>query len=116
MVNIKGDKWLFVDVDDTLIAYEWPSELEKDTILIDNNGWQQRVLPRKEHIKILKTFKFLGYNVCVWSLTGAYWPEKIVKELKIEEYVDITMSKPLFLMDDQPVENQSWKRIYKELK
>lgn len=117
MVKFENDKSLFVDCDDTLVLYdddEWEGHKEYDsTILIDNNGYMQRVLPHYRHIQMIKRFKFLGYKVVVWSLTGAWWAEKVVKTLGIENYVDMVMSKPLFHCDDQEdVRVIVGKRIY----
>lgn len=118
MITFDNNKSIFSDVDDTLIMYTFPIEFAHRTITIDNNGWKQTVLPHYEHIEMLKRFKFLGYKVVVWSATGSQWAEKITKELGLEPYVDICMSKPGYYVDDLHghADDILGKHIYKAVK
>lgn len=111
------EKILAVDCDDTLVLYEdneWEGHKDFDqTIVIDNNGYSQRVMPHYKHIAMVKRFKFLGYKVIVWSGTGGWWARKVVETLGLELYVDMTMSKPLFHCDDSDkIEAIVGRRIY----
>lgn len=116
MVKFENDKSLFVDVDDTLIIYDPPEHLRSQAIIMDNGGFKQEVLIHKKHVELIRRFKFLGYKVVVWSKTGAFWAEKIVKELGLENDVDMVMSKPLYFVDDRKeLDAIVGKHIYREI-
>jgi len=116
VVKLDNDKLLMVDVDSTLFMYDWPESMNDKVIYINNNGWQQPVVLNTNHIELIKKFKWLGYGVVIWSLTGSAWAAKAAKICGLEEYVDLVMSKPLFYCDDLKAEDILGKRIYKELK
>jgi hypothetical protein len=115
-MRIKNDKVMMCDVDETLVIYNWPKDREGETVEITNNGITKRLLPFFAHVELIKKFKFLGYDVVVWSMTGEAWANKIVEALELKDYVTLTMSKPMFYTDDQPCENWMGTRIYKDNK
>jgi hypothetical protein len=120
MIQFPCKPTLYCDCDDTLIfwspndkeklekegiAITCPTslELDEDGILVQKGNWTQTVLPHKKHIEQLKTFKSRGHIVVVWSAGGADWASAAVKALKLEQYVDLCISKPTWVMDDLPV-------------
>jgi FMN phosphatase YigB (HAD superfamily) len=122
MITIKG-KTAFFDLDSTLI--EWrPSEDRKEvegtecewrfqTLAVDGETGrliykevkQEDVfIPIQSNIDQLMEHKRRGHKVIVWSAGGAEWAEKAVKMLGIEDYVDLSIDKPLSIYDDKPFE------------
>ena len=51
-------------------------------------------------IRFLKNLKRQGYTIVVWSAASGSWASRVVKQLNLEQFVDITMSKPEFCVDD----------------
>jgi hypothetical protein len=90
------------DVDDTLVIWNIPPGREKDCILFNSFGTGEWLLPHQPHIKMLKQFRARGHKVIVWSQGGAQWAAEVVKTLKLEEFVDVAMTKPKWIIDDLP--------------
>lgn len=99
------------DCDDTLVRWIWDQnekeELRhklvkfhiKNIVYHTSHVW---LLPNEEVITNLKLNKTTGSSIIVWSAGGYSWAEEVVKVLKLEEYVDIIMSKPSMYVDDLP--------------
>lgn len=52
------------------------------------------------HVELLKQHKARGMFIIVWSKAGAQWANAVVKKLKLEEYVDLILTKPDKYCDD----------------
>lgn len=114
MVVETNENIVCFDVDDTLVIWTIPPGREKECILFDSFGVPEWLLPHKHHIKLLKQFKARGQKVIVWSQGGAQWAEAVVKTLKLEDYVDVVMAKPKWVIDDLPA--ATWmQRTYLDL-
>lgn len=121
MFVMKCNQTVFCDVDDTLVMWNTtPEQLaeygvevtcpistyydedgEQKTI----EGWKQMLLPHRYHIEQLKKHKMRGHTIVVWSAGGWDWAEAAVRALKLEQYVDLVLSKPTWTYDDlQPSE------------
>lgn len=124
----------FFDVDDTLVMWNATQqeldargvwfECPPSTWTVDPTdphsvpapvpAWQERLLPHRYHIEQLKKHKIRGHTIVVWSAGGYDWAAAVVKALKLEEYVDLVISKPIWAYDDlQPNEfipKVSWKK------
>lgn len=104
---------IMFDVDDTLVMHEISEEMPGDVYVKDPYDNKDNLLRTHErHVKLLKDFKARGYTVCVWSAAGAPWAKAVVDALKLEEYVDIVMSKPLKYVDDLPANEILGSRLY----
>ncbi len=102
------------DVDDTLVMWNIPVGHEGKTKLFNNFGYAEWLLPHEAHIKLLKQFKVRGQFVIVWSQGGHQWATEVVKHLGLEEWVDLVMAKPKWIVDDLPP--SAWmKRSYLDL-
>lgn len=108
---------VFFDCDDTLVMWSpTPEQSEKDGVdfecpgsfaMIDGElkpspSWKTRLVPHKKHIEQLKLHKMRGHTVVVWSAGGWDWAEAVVKTLKLEQYVDLVINKPIWAYDDLP--------------
>ena len=114
MQVIENENSVFFDVDETLVMWNVPIGREGETILFDNFGYAQWLLPHQHHIKLLKSFKVRGQFVVVWSQGGYQWAREVVKCLGLTEYVDLVMTKPKWIVDDLPP--GAWtKRSYMDL-
>jgi len=116
MIVIPGNNIVFFDVDDTLILWSPTQEqLEKygiditcDKSMIPNwksepvpsGVWITRIVPHNVHIEELKKYKMRNHTVVVWSAGGYNWAKIAVKALKLEDYVDLVISKPTWIYDD----------------
>lgn len=107
---IESDMTLFVDVDNTLVSVRTKEEVPLD--------WQERgPLPNtfwlkisdeeywvvyQKHIDFLKKSKLREHVVFVWSAGGHEWAKRVVDILYLNEWVDVVMSKPRWVVDDLP--------------
>ena len=106
MKVIKSHRIVFIDVDDTLVIWDWkdisPDGIGLITVSDPVSGFTQQLLPHERHINLLKQFKARGHTVVVWSQGGYSWADTVVKALGLEELVDVVMSKPDWYIDDIP--------------
>ena len=110
MVVVDSDKVAFFDVDDTLILWDYKGEAEEYVQI-----GEERVVPHKKHIEILKQFHSRGQMVVVWSQGGWRWAETVVEKLGLKEYVDVVMCKPAWYFDDIPAKEWMGKRYYEDM-
>ncbi len=120
MITIPGDKVVYVDCDDTLVFWS-SSEEDKSkygaveftcpgSMVYDTDGseigyageWTERLLPNWPQIEELRKFKIRGYKIVLWTQSGAAWAEAIAKTLKMENIVDVCITKPTYIFDDLP--------------
>lgn len=131
MIVIPCKQATFFDVDDTLVMWNaTPEELEARgvdfecpgaLVTIDEDGtesfapaWKQRLLPHRYHIEQLIKHKQRGHTIIVWSAGGYDWAAAVVKALKLENYVDLVISKPTWFYDDLMPDEFMGKRYYKK--
>jgi hypothetical protein len=91
------DKVKPFDVDHTLIFNSKPGI----TFFNPNVCSEEIAAPHEKHIRLLKRFKEEGYGILVWSHSGAEYTENVIKELKLEKYVDVVAGKPDEYIDDE---------------
>jgi hypothetical protein len=92
----------FFDVDNTLAIHnvDPESELGKHIIEIPAPRGIVKVVPHLEHIALIKQLYSQGLGVVVWSAGGAEWAATVIKALKLEDFVDLVISKPQWVIDD----------------
>ena len=100
MKVISGNKFVYFDVDDTLV--DWNNRDTEDALPFANpdNGCVWMLEPKWNVIKKLKEHKRRGDTVIVWSQGGWDWCKEVVTTLKLEDYVDAVMTKPHAYYDD----------------
>lgn len=110
-----GEQVVVCDVDDTLIMYDLSKHPGATTQVIVNPYSKMGIdiVPNKKNINTLIKFKKLGYFVIVWSRTGKLWAEEVVRELGLSEFVDQTLCKPLFYIDDKDAETWIGDRVWR---
>jgi hypothetical protein len=94
---------VMIDCDDTLVMWDLPDGMKINDdrlITVRCRGYEERCLPNKYNINLLKKYATRGHAVVVWSGGGADWAEAVVSTLGIGEYVDVIMGKPQYFIDD----------------
>jgi len=114
MITLKCDQPTYFDVDDTLVSWGYNSAPIDGAVEIVCNGFSQFLIPHKKHIEQLKAHKARGHTIVVWSQGGWQWAEAVVKGLGLEKFVDLCISKPLWIYDDLPAEAFMPKNIWKK--
>lgn len=108
MQVIKTHRVIFVDVDDTLVIWDWKEfDPEGKTLVSIENpeaNCTELVMPHNRHVQLIRQFKARGHTIVVWSQGGWSWAESVVKTLGIENLVDFVMDKPNWYIDDLPAE------------
>jgi len=90
----------YFDVDDTLVEWEESGEGDDRIAIQMGNYWSHKKVIRI-HVEELIRQKKSGTHIVVWSAGGSKWAEACVKALKIEEYVDVILTKPDRIYDDK---------------
>jgi hypothetical protein len=100
----------YYDVDDTLIMRtgQVPGAMEMKTER--GSIW---VKPHQPHCDIIKELHAQGITIIVWSAGGSDHAARAVKLLGLEQYVDVCLEKPHWVIDDKPVDNWMPKAGYK---
>lgn len=104
MKQIRNDNVIFFDVDDTLAVWGQDHNRPGKGKVAFKDPYTPITFylkPHHVHIRLLKQFKGRGFTVIVWSKHGDRWGVEVVKKLKLEEHVDIVMSKPEKYVDDR---------------
>lgn len=115
MKIVEGSKLIYFDVDDTLVM--WDTYGEQDSLVEfsnpDDSSFKWYLKPNIGTIEMLKQHKREGYTVVVWSQGGWDWVQEVVKTLKLEEYVDLCITKPNIYVDDLHCEKwmTNWRKI-----
>lgn len=93
---------VFFDCDDTLVMWDLGKYPDREDLKLEFNcyGVSYYLLPHIEHIERLKKHKSNGNIVVVWSASGSAWAKQVVDVLKLNQYVDIVISKPTWYYDD----------------
>lgn len=104
MEVFQGNRTVYFDVDDTIMEWKQCDSNDPDACQIENNGFIFYKRPIMIHVQELKNQKMAGNTVVVWSAGGARWAEAVIKALKLEQYVDVVLTKPDFYYDDKDVD------------
>jgi hydroxymethylpyrimidine pyrophosphatase-like HAD family hydrolase len=113
MKVIEENYIVYFDIDETLIFNVGVKYSHPEKIKIDCEGMRNYAIPHTTHIEALKKHKENGYTVIVWSHGRWRWAEAVVKALKLQQYVDFVMSKPDFMYDDAPLDD-NFMRVWKK--
>jgi hypothetical protein len=104
MIVIKGNQFVYFDVDDSLVMWQWPNEGTNDFITLRpwNDDEVKKLAINTEMVKQLIQHSIRNQTVVVWSAGGWKWAETVVKALGIEKYVTVVIEKPTWVFDDLP--------------
>lgn len=116
---IRNETTIFIDVDDTLILYPKDRDSKSHKKAHINftdvyTGKKFKARRAEKHIKLIKDSHARGFFIVVWSGNGYVHAESIVKQLDIENYVDLIMTKPAKFLDDLQAHEVLGTRLYLE--
>ena len=114
MQIVDNYKVLFCDVDDCLIKYPpeegWTDEERKRCVAFPSffGASPLRVMPIESTIQEIKKRKEENYFLVLWSQAGSEHITQVVTALdaigyELSKYIDLIISKPLFIIDDLPI-------------
>jgi hypothetical protein len=115
MLILKSDDVMYYDCDDTLVLWGKKESPEDEEIVIKDVYMPNSTITLVKHqrnIDLLKRNKGQGRGIIVWSAGGVFHAEEIVKALKLENYVDLIVAKPMQYVDDLDIKDWGCKRIY----
>lgn len=105
---------LYSDVDDTILMHDLSAFPEEKRITVTCNGRDFVGVPNTKNINLLIKFYKLGYDVILWSKTGASWAKAVGEALDLGQYVSYYLSKPDFILDDREVSQWMGPRCYRD--
>ena len=79
-------------------------EHQPESIYMEFRGKVFTIRPIWTHVSQLVQQNLKGVRMVVWSAGGADWAEAVIKTLKLEDYVDVILTKPDFFYDDSKPE------------
>lgn len=97
------DKWIYFDVDDTLVMWEGDVKRPgKGKVKIELLNRVYYLTPNEKNIKTLLDCYESNHMIVVWSLGGRAWAEKVINTLGLFWRVHYILTKPTFYVDDRP--------------
>lgn len=103
-----------VDVDQTLILHDFENHptLPLKAISCPYKKEPLTVAVHKAHVDLVKDYKARGFFVIIWSHAGYKWAETVVKNLLLDDHVDLIMTKPSKHVDDTPADRILGVNVY----
>jgi len=111
--KVKSQPTAFFDCDDTLVMWNLPdvTALEDKVISIYCDGNKSEVHVNQKNVDLLIKLSQRGHSIVVWSAGGSNWAEAVVRDLHLEDFVDVVTSKPSYYIDDVK-DSSSWMGKY----
>lgn len=111
--RIEGERILMVDVDDTLVLWDYSKHLDKKRYETKYKNRKIRLAIHQKNINLLKKFFLLDYTILVWSGSGIDWAQHVCVELGLDSMVTNYLTKPLYMLDDMPAKHWS-RRLWRD--
>jgi len=111
---VKSYKMVYCDIDDTLIMWDTSQYKDLHTLIINYGGEDTYLKINQKNVNLLIKLYKLGYSIVAWSQTGYDWAELVCKELYIDKYISLYLSKPRYHIDDLPSTVWMGERIYRD--
>lgn len=110
-IKLSDQQLTIYDVDETLISH-FP-RLNSRQFTYTHNKVTHTVYAMEDNIKLLYELRACGYQIAVWSLSGAEHAERMVKLLGLENVVELILPKPKLYVDDKTFQEQPIPRVWK---
>lgn len=107
---------LYSDVDDTILMHNLSDYPEEQHVTVTCNGREFVGVPNVKNLNLLVKFYKLGYDIIIWSKTGASWAKAVGAALNLDQYVTHYLSKPDFILDDRDASQWMGPRCYRDAK
>lgn len=115
MQIVENEQVVYFDVDDTLVKWDdtftQPGN-DKVAFLDPYDNSINYLTPHKKHIALLKKYKGRKNLIIVHSAAGVMWVKSVIQTLKLEEYVDICLTKSTKYVDDLPCKEWMGTHLY----
>lgn len=108
-------KPLPVDIDNTLVMWNLSEHHGIDrAITVSYAGYNDtKLIVNQKNVNLVVKLARLGYDIILWSRTGADWAQLIAKHTGLDKHVAAYADKPLFYMDDLPAERWMGERLWR---
>lgn len=112
MLTLEHEQIRPFDVDNCLVMHDLGDSA--DIIKVENPYSDETILlrPNRNMIRILKEEYARGGTILVWSRGGYKWAKAVVLALNLEQYVTLTMSKPVVYFDDTLVADWLMDKVF----
>jgi hypothetical protein len=98
---IKSELVWCVDVDDTLVIWGADKHLHPTIDFVEPHSKDEiKVVVNLNNIRLLKEKKARGCFIVLWSQGGWEYAAEIATALKLNDFIDIVMTKPTGIIDD----------------
>lgn len=101
--DIRKERPSYFDVDNTLLL--WKGDVtepgDNKIEMRDLNNDVYYLTPNKMLIDLLKLDAIKGYYIVIWSNRGYNWSVEARNKLKLNNYVDECLAKPVRMFDDE---------------
>lgn len=109
---IQNEHIVAFDIDETIVHHIKDPTDDSLEILNPYSGSIIICQPIKQHVELMKQYKGRGLFVVVWSKAGSLWAETVIRELLLEDYVDLVMTKFDRFVDDLQADEVLGERVY----
>lgn len=112
--KLNSDRVVTVDCDDSLILWNISDYPDLPHILVNGPRGQVTLALHTKNINLVKKLYKLGYEIVIWSASGADWAETIGRAVGLDEAASLYMSKPRYYVDDLPSTAFMGERIWRD--
>lgn len=110
MLVINNENTVFIDIDETLVMH---NESNKDLYVTCPYSFiVEELTVHSDHVKQLIKNKARGYYIVVWSHAGHKWAEAVIKAMGLSDCVDLIITKPSKIIDDNEPNQFLANRVY----
>lgn len=114
MKVIKNESVVMWDIDETLVMR--PKQNDGNVVKFVNpyTNKEYWLRPHGTHIELMKVQKSRGCVNIAWSANGYKWAQHVIETLKLQDYVELVITKPIKYFDDLQAEQILGTRVYLE--
>lgn len=105
---------LYVDCDDTMILWDRSKYPDLPTLSISTPAGTMHVKLHQKNKNVIEKFAKMRYDIIFWSGSGGRHAYEVAKALSVNAYSNTFLSKPRYILDDQPPEQWHMERIWRK--
>jgi hydroxymethylpyrimidine pyrophosphatase-like HAD family hydrolase len=100
--SIENEHVICIDIDDTLIY--WQSQGDRPTVTIKSLWREGTFEVNQKMLENIEQHYQRKHFIILWSQSGYEWCQAVASALKIEDKIDLCMTKPFVAYDDLPLD------------
>lgn len=100
-MTVESELIAWVDVDGTLVDFYNRPGVMSYTVNLNYYGKEKEAVLLKKNIEFVRSLKKRGYFIIVHTNNGYRWGEEVVRTLELGDCVDLIMSKPSKVLDNE---------------